>query len=388
MTIAAHGADAKVQRVRMERLARTLRRNKTSKLALFLGAGASRLFGYPITRELMLEILKRLSSRKASKRARTGIASRRALRDFLERLLAADSDAAHRVPLVTSVLSLLDHSLATGQVLLQEGSLDETRSVRQALELELIDTIPDHAAFDEDEGNLFDIYSAWLSKLYRACGDLGVITSNYDMLSDLAACYVTRAKGKLGNWEYADVARKIDFGFRWNDPYANRSYPRPGRAKFSLYKLHGSTNWLRCPLCENVYINPDGPIAHLVRSRATWRGNVCDCSDTRLVAQIVSPSFVRSMSDPNLIAVWRNALDLLRGADHWLIIGYGFPDEDLGIRALFTRAFAARDLDDRPMVSVVQPDDCARRNYEAFFPENRLDYYTGGLELLLECSRA
>ena len=47
--------------------------------------------------------------------------------------------------------------------------------------------------------------------------------------------------------------------------------------------------------------------------------NQCHCSETRLEAQIVSLSFVREMREPNLIAVWKSALDFLREADHWII---------------------------------------------------------------------
>ena len=96
----------------------------------------------------------------------------------------------------------------------------------------------------------------------------------------------------------------------------------------------------------------------------------------------MTPSFLRSVRDPNLIATWRHALDLLRDSDRWIVIGYQFPDEDVAIRALFTRAYSSG-----IKVSVVQLDEKALPNYECFFPPNQFEYYTGGLELLLECVR-
>jgi hypothetical protein len=122
----------------------------------------------------------------------------------------------------------------------------------------------------------------------------------------------------------------------------------------------------------------------LADSKSKWRGNICDCSETALEPQIVSPSFLREVRDPNLIATWRNALDLLRDCDHWVIIGYGFPDEDVAIGALFTRAFSSRKSP--PQVSVVQWDEKALPQYESFFARERFQYYTGGLEALLECA--
>jgi hypothetical protein len=75
----------------------------------------------------------------------------------------------------------------------------------------------------------------------------------------------------------------------------------------------------------------------------------------------------------------------MRESDQWLIIGYGFPDEDVAIRALFTRAFSSRS--DRPRVSVVQLDQQALPNYASFFPDDKFQYYSGGLQLLLECTQ-
>ena len=204
------------------------------------------------------------------------------------------------------------------------------------------------------------------------------------MVSDLAAMYVADVEGDFETWSLADVARKIDFGFRWIRPDRDQeeSFPRPEHPCVALYKLHGSTNWLRCPLCENLYINPHDPIAWIAAQEENFADNQCHCSETRLEAQIVSPSFVREMREPNLIAVWKSALDLLREADQWIIIGYSFPDEDVGIRALFTRAFGSKSR--RPLVTVVKRDEAARVNYESFFPEDSLRYLTGSLDLLLD----
>jgi NAD-dependent SIR2 family protein deacetylase len=184
------------------------------------------------------------------------------------------------------------------------------------------------------------------------------------------------------------MAARIDFGFRWVDPHrtAQRFYTRPERPAVALYKLHGSTNWLRCPLCENIYINASGPIAWIAMDRETDYSNTCHCSGTRLESQIVSPSFVRDMRAPNLVAVWKSALDFLREAEEWIVIGYSFPDEDVGIRALFTRAFGATSAD-HPRITVIQLDEKARVNYTSFFPKRSLHYLTGGLDLLLECLR-
>jgi hypothetical protein len=76
------------------------------------------------------------------------------------------------------------------------------------------------------------------------------------------------------------------------------------------------------------------------------------------------------MREPNLVSIWKCALDLLRTADVWVFIGYSFPDEDVAIRALLTRALGARE--DAPRIFVIQRDEEARVNYESFFPRGKL----------------
>jgi hypothetical protein len=359
-------------------------------LALFLGAGASKPFGYPLTRELMLQILEGVDngSLLASRARGTGGSDERVnkiLHEFLAELLPGERKSRERVPMVTAVLSLLDYALSTGQAILPGRTLDETRRVRQHLEQGILEVIPDWEPFSRDEEALFEVLCGWIRDLVdrRPEGGVGVITTNYDMLTDLAAIRVCAVEGRGNQWSLPDLARKVDFGFRWVRPDTRNedAFPRPERPQLLLLKLHGSTNWLRCPLCENVYVNPNGPISRIAFQKDGDWSNECHCSKTRLEAQIVSPSFVREMREPNLIAVWKNALDLLRKSDHWVIIGYSFPDEDVGIRALFTRAFGSRERP--PQIWVVQRDEGALLNYQSFFPETSLHYLTGGLELLL-----
>jgi hypothetical protein len=216
---------------------------------------------------------------------------------------------------------------------------------------------------------------------------LTVLTTNYDMASDIAAYECAGVRYANGTWHLKDIAEKIDFGFRWQDPSHSeaRMFERPAAPAVTLLKLHGSTNWLRCPLCDNTYLNPWGPIWQQAYRTKSGTDNTCHCSDTRLQTQIISPSYVREMREPNMHGVWKAALDSLRTAQRWLIIGYSFPDEDLAVRALFTRAYASRQQ--RPEIVVVQNSDASINRYEAFFDPNDLTFCAGGLDALLAAWR-
>jgi NAD-dependent SIR2 family protein deacetylase len=389
--VAHRAALSPKQVVEMDSMLRRVGKRSNRPIAIFLGAGAASSFGYPLTRDLMLRIFEGLTRNKILSKSITlsGVVTKEAraeLLTFLSELLPGERMSRETVPMVTGVLSLMDFSLATGQALLPGRTLEETRRARHLLERALLEVIPDYDWFDSEEEARFDQFCSCLRHLrrHRPPGGLSLITTNYDMVSDVAAMEAASVHGDDVEWSVDDLARKVDFGFRWIRPTPGKqvSFSRPERPKIALYKLHGSTNWLRCPLCENLYINPAGPIAWIAMTKDKEGDNECHCSATRLEAQIVSPSFVRDMRAPNLVAIWKNALDALREADDWLIIGYSFPDEDVGIRALFTRAFGATTR--QPRISVVQLNEDARVNYESFFPQGSVEYVTGGMELLLE----
>jgi hypothetical protein len=61
---------------------------------------------------------------------------------------------------------------------------------------------------------------------------------------------------------------------------------------------------------------------------------------------------VRDTKDPNLLEIWKNALEALRHAHEWIIVGYSLPPEDLAIRSMFLRAWQSRT--EKPRVTVVQ----------------------------------
>lgn len=151
----------------------------------------------------MLKIFEGLIDRSILKKGVTGPGAlsddpRKELLEFLTDLLPGERFSEAKVPMVTGVLSLLDFSLATGQALLPRRTLDATRRARQLLERALLEVIPDHKWFKRDEEKRFEQFRGWLTSLrdHRPKRGLAMITTNYDMASDLAAMYVAGVKGK------------------------------------------------------------------------------------------------------------------------------------------------------------------------------------------------
>jgi len=370
---------------------------RRGNVAVFLGAGASRTFGWPLTNELLPLIIDGIIKEDLFEDVRINSKSHNAAdRELLTEALLALCPGLpltrtslkknrQRLPLVTSLLSMLDYSLSSGQALVSGLTLDEIKNARVLLERAIYETIEHEEVATEDHywpprepNEATQQLVTWLDGLRPEHSAVGVITSNYDVA-------IEKAWGFKGEdmHEVDDLSLSMDFGFDWIWPshyYPETIITRPATALRRLYKLHGSTNWLRCGLCDRVYINPKVDIAVYAYDRKSTPNNGCHCGHYKLEVQIVSPSFVRDMRAPNLISVWQNALNWLRRADDWIIIGYSFPDEDLNIRSLFTRALAARQK--WPNVTAIQLGDnqSIRTRYKQFFPRGRLTFLMNGLQ--------
>ena len=198
---------------------------------------------------------------------------------------------------------------------------------------------------------------------------VGLISTNYDIEVE------TQLFRRYSNHV---ISTEFDFGFSWRDTATGVVYKRPIDPSLRVYKLHGSLNWLRCDLCDHVYVNTRGAIADLSFDEEIHGGNTCHCSYAPLRSVIIAPSIVRDIRDVNLLECWKTAVEFLRTATEWIIIGYSFPSEDIAIRSLFLRAYNARKTP--PVVRVIQKgeDKAAASRYRLFFP--RCTYETGGLE--------
>ena len=113
---------------------------RTGNVAVFLGAGASRTFGWPLTNQLLPTILDgivekdlfkdiRINTRKEDRIDRELLAKAlKALCPGIRFTRAFLTKNQNRLPLVTSLLSVLDYSLSSGQSLVSGLSPDEIKN--------------------------------------------------------------------------------------------------------------------------------------------------------------------------------------------------------------------------------------------------------------------
>ena len=173
-----------------------------------------------------------------------------------------------------------------------------------------------------------------------------VITTNYDMASDgrrygardfktAQETLESRTESRRGSISVCSLIITIA---QDNDVKVRR----PNSPIVSLYKLHGSANWLRCPSCDRVYVNRGGQFWKRGAGTRRPRGNTCACSRpgcSRRSCHPRSPGMCMNRICHQFGTMrWRRA-----DSENWILIGYSFPDEN--IRACgrcFTRAYGAR----------------------------------------------
>jgi hypothetical protein len=116
----------------------------------------------------------------------------------------------------------------------------------------------------------------------------------------------------------------------------------------SVLKLHGSTNWGICDVCnKRVTILSN----KLTDSPSEFKSLTCpDCGQQRFVPLLIPPSWDKS-GYANLVApIWKDAISELESATRICIIGYSIPETDAFFKYLLTTALAGNHQLDKLIV--------------------------------------
>lgn len=353
-------------------------------LVYFLGAGCSKNFGYPLTNEIMPAIMQSLLKHDMFqlddyKKTRKERELEKELLHYLylfypglKQLNINSRTSRLQIPGITEVLSMVDHCCFYNQTPHPEMNNAHLIEMRELLNRAVVELILEYERrpMNRNEEQLFNkfVEPIW----QRSSEDkLSIITTNYDLLID---------------WEYSDLlaANKIDLGISYRDVESNELLYRDSEPGFNYYKLHGSLNWLRCDLCGHYYMNPEG----LIIANAFFEGfvdyNTCVCNNRlRLKPVLVAPSIIRDIRDPNLLQIWKSAMEAIRTSDEIVFVGYSLPAEDLAIRSLIMRGINGRKNSKKPKIDVVQMGNSAKNNYVNLLGPD-IKYHEGGLQQFLK----
>jgi len=363
-------------------------------IVFFLGAGASRPFGIPLTNEILPKILSSIEKRdlfveiKDYKNRPYGDYSegkRREMENDLQKFLYHLLPGLEQkfrtnkgeLPLITEILSLVDHLAVNGNrpfggALFKDGK--ELSYYRYLLDRAIYEVLADDEDRSFSEEEYLNDFVSYISKLIHDKWQVTIITTNYDTMVEMRIYEEIYKPDTIGY--------HIDFGFSWRDVSTGAIHqPEIRKLQLRIYKLHGSLNWLKCDLCDHVYINPWGNLIHQSFRKKVDYDNSCHCATGPLRSLIVAPSLERDVRDANLLHVWKSSVQALREAEKLVIIGYSLPQEDLAIKSLLMRGknsrvkkFAKKDF------IVVQFGNKSLPAYQLLFGEDNFVFLEKGLE--------
>ena len=306
------------------------------------------------------------------------------LRGHLEAMFPRLFEPDIELPLITDLLSLIDLMLGTEEILLPMFSAAEMQDCRTLLEQAILEVIEAESRRPESHTGLDHLADWILNSVDENGAPLTIVSTNYDTLIDALLFERIEMAPDLS------IPAAVDMGFAWREHSSGTFHPAvnqpPAAPMVQLLKLHGSLNWLKCPLCGFVYINTVGSIhQQAFREDRIDYNNTCLCGHGPVRTVIVAPSMVRSIRDPDLLTIWRTALEALRTADAWIIAGYSLPPEDITIRSILLRARNSRGKQVKPpVIRVVQhkPDPALEGRYRLMLPECSFEW--GGFEAFVE----
>lgn len=299
--------------------------------AIFLGAGASKAEGAPLQGELFREYF----SSAAFKNSHDDMD--RELATFFHEMFQIDVDHGDignvSFPTFEEVLGLTDLAIMRKEAFRhfdienRAANSGRLRFIAQYLVF-LVAKVLDFKL--QDRAILHRRLVTALRK-GRELTNVVFVSTNYDILIDNA---LTEESVNGIDLDYGVEFRNFERPGDWRRP-------SPGQS-VSLFKPHGSLNWLFCPTCNQLEITPKekGVVTHLISDFAHASCPHCESVYSPL---IVPPTFYKDLNNVFLSSIWNRSDVALRKVNHIVLCGYSFPDADIHIKYLLKRAQTNRD---------------------------------------------
>lgn len=338
------------------------------KLAIILGSGFSCESGLPSTRDLSSQFLT-FEDTSPLGQSITGV-----LTNFWKDVFGFQRGDDEALPTLEDHFTMLDLAANSGHHLGAQYSPRKLRAIRRMSihrVFQILDAKYQHSIASK----------TFLDKL-SSCFDTSVITLNWDIVIE-----------KLLEEKRPDYGIDI----RW---LPNGRHGRDGR--YTLLKMHGSSNWMYCDSCRQIYAGLDGKAAlhtkaflepedfDLFNGEANKQvkreliGSVhnrhCSGCGNQLAGRLATFSYRKAFSISQFQTIWERAHRALRKSDRWLFVGYSMPQADFEFKHLLKSAQLGRIEPQTWQCQVILKGDMdASKRYHTFFGIPRIDVFQNGL---------
>ena len=290
---------------------------------IFLGAGASHSEGLSIQADLFNDFF--ITHDDINKKKKKEI--KKSIRNFLKDFFGFDFEQVEKnSPTFEEVLGILDLAIQKN-----EGfrNYENVRKIREDLISLIALTIKEKLNVSPKHHKILLERLERENKLLKT----SFISLNYDIiidnrLTELYPDYHLDYGIDFINYEEVETAKKnstYDEDVHWVRPNPEIT--------IKLFKLHGSLNWLYCPVCLNLRLTPKEKSG----SEIVIVPQKCEICSGSLTHILIPPTFFKVMSNHYLRQVWFDAEKSLRNIKKIYFCGYSFPDADIHIKYLLKR---------------------------------------------------
>lgn len=287
----------------------------TIRNVIFFGAGASKADGAPLQGELFNDFFAEAfspSSKEAKLKAK--------IQDFFQEYFGIQlGDETPLYPTFEEVLGILEFALSREERFKSNLSTTDLVDIRKSL-IMMIAVI-----LDKKLSGRARCHKKLINKLKEsgALQETCFVSLNYDILIDNAIAEI-----------YPDF--DLDYGINFTNYSQDDDWHKPSCEKsIKLFKLHGSLNWLYCPICCSLTLTPkEKGVCKLLYNPDECNCLHCSCSTVPI---IIPPTYFKVMSNYYLREVWHKTEEILRDAQKIVFCGYSFPDADIHLKYLLKR---------------------------------------------------
>ncbi len=318
-----------------------------NKTVYFLGAGFSADAGGPTQNGIIKTLLNskfKQTYPRLEKEVDTFI-------DFLEKDLGIPG-TLHECVALEDVFTPIDRCIANGKSLKNRDAkeLVELREKFHSLMGASAQFGIDRSGKDKKYVDSFANYINELAKKRLITPDedlITVITTNWDILLDNALNTLVNDFSEKENKKDSEKLAVVDYccyiSSLENDKFIKPGLLALGRKGYNIkyLKLHGSINWLHCPMCQRMFVKFNdssifGSSIYCKHCRVNYKmGNK---NAIKLKGNLLLPTFLKDLSNIQVQLVWQNAGIELSECNKIVFLGYSLPSADFEIRQLLSRS--------------------------------------------------
>lgn len=201
-----------------------------------------------------------------------------------------------------------------------------------------------------------------------------ILDFNYDLLLDEAL----RAEHKLNDFGYTVDFFKVREKNEWRKP-------DEAEKSLTLFKLHGSTNWLKCIECSCTLLTKEANLPNPAFdpcSLAKMRCPKC-LSEESVIRLLLPPIQTKEYNLEPYRFLWRHAAQQLKGIKRIAFLGYSFANTDFATRSLLRRLYKDTSIGDLK-VHFMNPSSRPEELFKVYFPKTRTPSRTRDLKEFIE----